>query len=766
MKKNKNNLFICILLFLCCLFISCTKKELPTGSEEPDTKVEELPDEEPISSISRIGIGGGGAFLSVMVDPTNADIYYVTSDMGALYYSHNKGANWERSEARGVFTQTHIAQNGVVFAGGYGIYSSLDKGKTLNLIYPQDVKYSVSRCGWNENLMLAEGYDNGYVKCITSNAEFIFFVTIDWMGNIRLSKSNYDGSNPSVLQSMTIEPINPMSDMDVYMLCESNGVYVTLGKEIYFYNFSNSSFDKVYTAKGYIKDIEKIGDSTFFIDDLEEKSLVLYTTDFVNFSDLMDYNNLTNKFTKYGKEGTFNWHFKEIVGNNFNNIYLSFCSPVNEYIDTVEGILKFNGENLEWVFDSMFKTRFVTELNGWSYGCHGPFYGITANPHDDNICMAASIETIYIMEYEKEETKRIRTLSCIDYEDGSHSTNGLDVQTTYFVKEDPFDKNHIIICTTDLGVQNSFDNGQTWKRMEITQTDYDIYNTCYDLYFDQYNKDVVYGLWSSRHDAPYNPTIYDKDTTKGAFAISNDGGKTWNFDYSNGIPKDAIPVKMSIKHDRDNFIIAVATFNRGFYLSNDGGKNFISINDDMEMVEGLIYGEDIVLTDDVIYCLTAPYIDNGTWKASKLYEYNLTKKETSSIDLGNIVLARSLTYNKDKGLFINVIPSYFYKWYEEYNDGLWENENGGIYQYKDGQIKKYFENYDGIFYSVFAEDGNLYATDTYGKVFMINENGGKVMISGLFNMLKNISFSSDEKIMYITTFGGGVYKIVNWKLLL
>ena len=126
------------------------------------------------AKIERIGIGGGGAFFNPMIDPLNENIYYVTSDMGAIYYSYNKGQTWDRSEARAVFAQTHISNNGVVFAGGNGLCASFDKAKTLNLIYPKDVKYSVSRCGWNENLMLADGYDNGYIKCITSQEDFVF----------------------------------------------------------------------------------------------------------------------------------------------------------------------------------------------------------------------------------------------------------------------------------------------------------------------------------------------------------------------------------------------------------------------------------------------------------------------------------------------------------------------------------------------------------------------------------------------------------------
>jgi len=732
------------------------KEKNPPQTQPPQTQYAE---------VSRIGIGGGGAFLNPMIDPTDENIYYVTSDMGALYFSHNKGETWNRTEARGVFTQTHIASNGTVFAGGFGVYSSIDKGETLNLIYPKDVKHSVSRCGWNENLMLAEDYDNGYVKAIESNESHLYFTTVSWEGQMKLIKSDYNGENAAILYTADLGIVDPMSDIEMSLVCVESGLYMSYGKNIGFYDFNNHTMTDVYTTTGYIKDVCEIDGKIFLIDDLPASSKILYTEDFESFNDLLDYNTLTNEFTKYEVDGTFNWHFKEISGNNFENIYLSFSSPVNEYDDTVDGIMKFNGLTFEWIFDSMFKTRFVTEFGGWSYGSHGPFYGITSNSHDDNQCLVANVETIYLMEYPNDEGRKIKTLHCADYGDNRHSTTGLDVQTTYFVKEDPFDKNHIIICTTDLGLQNSYDNGETWQRMEITGSDYDIYNTCYDLYFDKYNKDVVYGLWSSRHDAPYNPTIYDKDYTKGAFAKSVDGGKTWDFSYSNGIPADAIPVKMSLSHNEDAFYIAVATFNRGFYLSKDGGKNFIAISAGMDTFEGLIFGEDVVLAGDNVYCLVAPYLDEGYWKPAKLYQYSISSSSLQKIDLGDITLARSLAYNENSGLFINVIPTYSYKWFEEYNDGSWVNENGGIYHYNGETIELVFENYDGIFYSTFGLDGKMYATDTYGKVFVIDEKGGRLLCGGLFNMLKNISFSLDGKTLYITTFGGGTYRIKNYALL-
>jgi hypothetical protein len=152
----------------------------------------------------------------------------------------------------------------------------------------------------------------------------------------------------------------------------------------------------------------------------------------------------------------------------------------------------------------------------------------------------------------------------------------------------------------------------------------------------------------------------------------------------------------------------------------------------------------------------------GNWMPSKLYEFNMQTSTLDSIDLGNIVLARSLNYDNTKGLYVNVIPTYKYEWFEEYNNGLWVNENGGIYHLNNGVLEKVFDNSDGIFYSTFGMDGKLYATDTYGKVFVIDEQGGKVLVEGLFNMLKNISFSLDGKTMYVTCFGGGTYKITNY----
>ena len=142
-----------------------------------------------------ISIGGGGAMVTPLIDPTNPNRFYATCDMGGLYYSYDRGNSWNRTESYGWLTRACIAENGTVFAGGYGLYVSKDQGKSLELIYPKNVKYRVSRCGWNENLMLADDFNNGYLNAVAASADKVWFATTDWDGNFMLMQADHNGDN-------------------------------------------------------------------------------------------------------------------------------------------------------------------------------------------------------------------------------------------------------------------------------------------------------------------------------------------------------------------------------------------------------------------------------------------------------------------------------------------------------------------------------------------------------------------------------------------
>ena len=746
-------------VFLIFLIIIISSFASPSSSSSSSTSDAPPPTPSPPITYTVMGIGGGGSFYAPMIDPNNETILYIVSETGGIYYSHDRGESWNRTYKRGLFYTNHISDNSTLFLGGNGLYASFDKGKTLELIHPKNVTYEISRNGWNENIILGDHYHYSYVKAVTSYGDKIYFINCNWSGKFLFMQSDFSGNNISVLQESDTLMTDPDSAY-IILLADESGVYYTIKTFINFYNFTDSTMRRIDIPEGEIEDFKKIDDYYFLLLDTSSISKILYTKDFIEYKDLQDYNKLSNTFVKYGQRVTFDWHFHQLSGNNFNNIYLNLKTQINEfyeYIEYIDGIVKFNGVEFEWVISNTDDTISKMDLSGWTYGKHGHITDVYASKSNPDLCLVTNFETAYLIEYNNKQIKQIDNLHANYEGDSYYSTRGLDVQSTHWVRENPFDSRNIIITTDIIGVQISHDNGNTFTRMNSTTSD--IYNACYDVYFDTHKIDLVYGLWSSRIYAPYIPSSYDKEAFRGRFGISNDGGITWDFKYSSGIPDKAIPIKMSVKETNNGLIFAVATLNKGFYISYNSGRNFTSINEGVEQLEGLILGEDVIIVDDIVYCLTAPMpINSENWKPSKLYKYSISTNSTELIDLGKIAIARSVTYDSRYGLLISVIPSCSSNYTSELGTWKYYNEYGGIYVYDGESVNMFFDNHDGIFSCGIMSNGDIYAVDPYGKIFKYDGKEWKVFYDGLFPMLKNISFSNDERIIYVTTYGGGIYK--------
>ncbi len=759
--------------------------------------------------IENMSMGAGGAFYLPLINPVDGKNFVVASDMGGIYVSFNEGESWSRTVTKGVVKDSAFDDNGTLFLSGYGIYKSTDKGVSLERIYPKNIIYEISRAGWNENLFFAETndgtYDNGYIVSIEPYGERLYFVSITWDGILTASSIDYNGGDLRTYYKKDYSSLfaNPVG-INARICVDDSGIYLSDSVAVYKLPTDETEDTKtVYTANGTVTDMKIIENNLFILDDTADETLILYTSDFLTFTNLNEKNTLTHDYT-WDKNYVVPWHFNGIDGYSSDSIFLKLESTVGDDGYIFYGIVKFDGTQFNWVFDSVFENT-VTENPDdlWSIYCYGPMYGFCADRTDPDRCLMTNIEAVYSMEYDKSENKRkIKTLHTKYNEtQNAYSTTGLDCQTTYFVREDPFDSEHIIICSTDVGIQNSFDGGKTFSRP--TGKSYsDTYNTCYDLFFDETQKDTVYALWSSRHDAPYSPALTDKTNVNGHFAVSYDGGRTWDMNYSTGLPEDSIPVKMSVAENESGYTFAVATFNNGFYISTDSGRTFTSISSDMDSYNGFIWGEDVILSGNTIYCLTA-YYNFGEVSPSVLYEYDITTKTTKKIDLGDIVIARSLTEDTD-GILINTVSYYEYAWYNEYATGFWKNSGGGIYRLNadntltnifditktytidsvnknewditlDGKTyapgeKVYIENAvlengDSIYNSVVTDDGTIYATGVYGTVYVktSTDDGFRVYTDGLLPMLKNISVSSDGKTLYVTSFGGGTYRISSLK---
>lgn len=769
-----------ISIFLC---ITLSISVMPLAFAADDTSVEDSGVE-----YDNISIGAGGSFFAPLINPTDSNHYVVFSDMNGMYSSFDAGESWERTETLVSFSNACFSEDGsTIYAGSSGLFASHDKGQTLEIIYPHPdtIKTTVSRLGRNDLNILASGdYNNSYVLCVTEHDNRVYFITMSWSSSrqIRLLSCNSDGTelieyyrNDTLISE---SPLNQNYKIEV----DDTAIYYSDGSNIMKYTFEDENLIEVYTASGTINDFETIDNYFFILDDLDEYTQILYTLNFETFNDLSEKNTLDTSFYVYGIEYPFEWHYTMLSGNSLESIFIVMNSDIDDTYplnSDLGGVLKFDGTEFSWAYDPVHQTKGVYKDNSWTTYAVDPIYGISCDPSDDSHCLMTNIHTVYDIYFDDEyqdgqmQHCNVSTVDGVNY----YSSTGLDCQTTYFVHEDPFDEQHILISTTDIGLQISYDGGTSFRRVEKQSAYWSVYNTCYDIYFDTNTEGLVYGLWSSIHDAPNKvPSISDK-YAKGYFAVSYDGGINWDFSYSSGLPTNSIPVKMSVVPNGDELTIAVATYNNGFYISYDSGRTFENISNDMISYEGMIWGEDIVIVDNLVYCLTSYHGYTSTAAValaditvypevtdvvpSVLYVYDLETAEIDTVDMGDIVIARSLTYDSEYGLYINVIPYYYWGWIDEIQANYYINYGGGVYSCDGESVELILPIENGASHSAFAPNGVMYVTADKGTIYYKEPTDTEfhVYVDGLFTRMKNISFSLDGKTLYATTFGGGTYRM-------
>jgi len=161
--------------------------------------------------------------------------------------------------------------------------------------------------------------------------------------------------------------------------------------------------------------------------------------------------------------------------------------------------------------------------------------------------------------------------------DGTFSSRGMDVTTTYGVHFDSFDSNHIAVSYTDIGFQQSFNGGKSWTRSVDGVPD-EWVNTCYWMVFDPNVKGKIWSAWSGMHDIPRTKMTRStdwKETCKGGICVSTNGGKTWKTS-NEGIGDNSTPTSVVIdtKTPVGKRTLYASVYNKGVFKSIDDGKTW------------------------------------------------------------------------------------------------------------------------------------------------------------------------------------------------
>lgn len=737
---------------------------------------------------STLGIGGGGMLHSPSISPFDENTMLVLPDMGGIYVSHNAGVEWKRKNLQGLVIKAYFdpVREGVVYAGGSGLYRSEDNGDAFKLIFPKEEEI-IERRNCDEVSMQYLFTNGNYptykqVKdiLVNPNDPDNIFVLMSYGKESIVFESRNNGESFEEIFSYSKKTSKGNLLLDFNMLSyrkETDTLLYFIEEGVFAFDRNAGKCRQVYSSKTGIVNatyFQQDGKTYFTVienTDSSEKfgTRVFYTTDFTaeNTVDISGkiVSGLQDTFDAGEYKGvTYRWKFEYIAANSLNNIYVTqnSFSDNSAYPYNVAGIIRFNGQSGKWLYGNPYKNHASSALveKGWIDGNIAAF-GIALSKN------GALLYTTLCGVYYSPDSERFYQRYCraIKEENSTkYVTNGIDEQTTYGVRINPFDKDNLLLLNTDLGLIRSENGGVSWERA-LAGINPSWANTVYDAEFDIRKENVVYSLWSGRHDMPYEPgNETDGATKRGGFAVSYDAGKTWDSNYSSGLPENSIPVKMSVvypQNDRDGLTIYVATMNRGFFVSYDGGKNFTELNDGIERVaykEGeqyrYILAEDIEAKDGRVFGCTARSRYNGEVQSGEVFELKNGRWEKIGLP-EDVQIPRDIYYN-DGTLYVSATVV---RTWEPQNGVDYGSVGGGIYACKDGRIDRIFDKNISVAGVQIDTKGVMYASDINGNIYRKAPAGDYVKIYSLYHSIsKGVQLVNDNE-LYLPTLGGGLLKL-------
>jgi photosystem II stability/assembly factor-like uncharacterized protein len=427
------------------------------------------------------------------------------------------------------------------------------------------------------------------------------------------------------------------------------------------------------------------------------------------------------------------------------------------------GIFKTDnaGDDWRWVYcadeDSVFSKNYA---GAWEDRDYGPEWG--ESPHSFGV-YPADPQTCYVTDNRTYRTRdggaKWEQVYSDEQPDGSWSSRGIDVTTTYGVHFDPFDPNHLFISYTDIGLFQSYNGGRSWVH-SLKGIPLEWINTTYWLVFDP---DALGRIWTVRsdwHDLPrlkmFRSGALARGEPQGGVALSNDGGETWQ-PSGVGIPPNTVCTHIlldteSLAYSRTLYVCSMI---RGVYKSTDGGKTWRNASNGLGPNRNA--WRMVRTPDGTLYLLVCRALDNGQVLGGGLYR-SRDGADTweplplpAGVDGPNDLVCDPSEPNR---MYLSCWP--FPKDGRETGGGLLRTEDGGL-----------------TWKRVFQEDAHVYAAavdpsnpstvvfNTYDSAAFRSDDRGDS-----WRRLRGYNFKWGQRpvfdpnhpgMLFLTTFGGSVF---------
>lgn len=340
------------------------------------------------------------------------------------------------------------------------------------------------------------------------------------------------------------------------------------------------------------------------------------------------------------------------------------------------------------------------------------------------------------------------------------TSRGLDVTTDYGVQFDPFDRKHIFIDYTDIGLFQSSDGGRSWSSSSEGVPE-DWRNTTYWLAFDPAVPGRIWGAFSGIHDLP-RPKMWrtrSPQTFTGGVGLSTDGGRHWR-PSGVGMPSASVThILLDPESPAGHRILYATAFGRGVFKSSDDGKTWALKNNGITGSEPFAWR---ITRDrnDVLYLIVARRSEGRDSPSSgdgALYRSTDKAEHWERLPLPQGV-------NGPTGLQVdpkNPQRLYLTAWGRE---GLEADTDGGVYLSQDGgQTWKPIFTRSQHVYDLTIDPRNpdiLYICGFDAAGYRSIDRGEHWSRIEGYNFKwghRVIPDPSDPTKIYITTYGGGVW---------
>lgn len=584
-----------------------------------------------------IGPGGGGNTYCPTVSPYNPAVIMISCDMTGSYLTRDGGSSWKNFNIMGPVKSFIYdpKDSNIVYAISKGLFRTCDMGISWEMIYPspQEIEKIVSRGDEaNETIVtrdrkrkimqaLAIDPENtNRLYAVIAEDDSSFFCTSQDRGLHWKTERNVAGR----VKEIFVIPGSPEGDRTILLAgansiearhagawktnkCPAGVKYITqyaggydsVHKRFILYAISGRSN---YNPSGDI-------------------SGVYYSSD-----EGQTWENRQSGILRLGLNVGEQPEWRSLGVSAFHpgTIYLSFSNLLIGADTFSMGIVKSVDYGKTWKFswkDLLTKHKNISAANytgGWIDERFDPMWGenpfcFGVSPQDPDIC------------YTTDYGRVARTVNggqtwsqCYTRSDGKGgwSTTGIDVTTGYGVVTDPFDSAHIFLPTTDIGLMESIDNGQSWRSCtKDNGVPEQWVNTTYCLKFDKEIKGKAWATMSNVHDLPRDKMFKNNGVSgyDGGILLTLDAGRSWKpvgASIGPGAVTDLLIDPASPKGQR---VLYACVFGKGLYKSVDDGFTWAKKNAGLPGREPFVWRIIKRAADNVLFLIVSRRNTDGSF---------------------------------------------------------------------------------------------------------------------------------------------------------